>query len=293
MVAMPLLGTVATAQDGGIELFAGETIFAQGTRISLTHVTTIREGLLAGSTSIADPLGRRFEERRTVLGVNHGIARGWSVSALVPFVERGLDSSAGDVSGSGPGDMSLILKHRFAQRDWRKGAWHTAWLAGIETPTGETGVRDGGAKLSPGLQPGSGSWDPFVGIASTLDMDLCRFDLVALYKDNGVGTQDYEAGDKLTLALSGKYRFLHTKYPGPTAGATLGLKWAHSESGRLGSTLNGNSGGEELLFKVGVGYHPRPDMDLGLSFDVPLHEHLSGEQLGLDTRVQLSLGWRF
>ena len=281
------------AQDGGIEIFAGETIFAKGTRVSLTHIIKSKEGLLKGSSEVSDPLGQRFTEVRSVLGVNHGFARDWSLSALVPYVDRELESTAGDLSGSGPGDVSLILKHRFHIDDWPRSAWHSAWIAGVELPTGETRAKQGGVRLAPSLQPGSGSLDAFVGVASTLDLDLWRYDAVALYKQNTEGAQDFEEGDRLTLSLSGKYRYLHEKYPGPSASATLGVKWSHTSRSELSGVDSVNSGGEELLLKFGLGYHPRPDIDLGLSLDVPLYEDLNGTQLGLDNRVQLSLGLRF
>ena len=293
VAALLLSAPLAAAQDGGIEIFAGETIFSQGTRVSLTEIWKTKEGLLRGSDSLPDTEGRTFTERRTVLGVNHGIARGWSVSALLPFVDRELESNTVNQRGTGVGDVSLILKQSFYRLDWSRSAWYTAWIAGVEMPTGVTDERAGGVKLSPSLQPGSGSWDPFVGLATTLDMDLYRFDAVALFKDNGEGAQDHEEGEKLSLSLSGKYRWLHERYPGPSASATVGLKWAHWAGSQKDGALLANSGGEELLFKFGLGWHPRPDMDLGLSLDLPLHEHLSGQQLGLDSRVQVSLGWRF
>lgn len=290
LAALPLS---ASAQDGGIEIFAGETLFKQGTRISLTEIIKTNEGLMGGSSSISDPLNRRFVERRTVFGVNHGIARSWSISLLAPFVERSLDSDAGDVESSGLGDFSFILKHRFHRRDWFRSAWHSAWIVGVETPTGSTSERDAGVRLTPGLQPGSGSWDPFFGVASTLSLDRWRFDAVAFYKENTEGSQDFEEGDKLTLTLSSKYRFLHEKYPGPSASATLGLKWSTKSDSKLLGVSTANSGGEELLLKFGLGWHPRPDLDVGFSLDLPLYEDLDGQQLGLDSRVQLSLGWRF
>jgi hypothetical protein len=281
------------AQDGGIEIFAGETIFTSGTRVSVTEVWKVKKGLFDGSSEISDPLNRRFEERRTVVGVNHGFARGWSISALLPFVERSLDSTGGDLSNSGLGDLSLILKRRFHVKDWLRSAWHSAWIFGVETPTGETGAKDAGARLDPSLQAGSGSWDPFLGLASTLDLDLWRFDFVALFKENGAGSQSFEEGDKLTLAISSKYRFLHEQYPGPSASATVGLKWSQTWHAEDHDTNVSNSGGEELLVKFAMGWHPRPDLDLGFSVDLPIHEDLNGQQLGLDNRLQLSLGWRF
>lgn len=294
--ALAVLATIApvSAQDGGIEIFAGETIFTEGTRVSLSHIWKTKEGLLSGSTSLTDPEHQRFTEHRTVLGVNHGIARNWSLSALIPYVERTLKKDVGETGGVGPGDISLILKHNFHVINWQRSAWHSAWIAGVELPTGETGERDGGVRLAPSLQPGSGSVDPFLGVATTLDLDLWRFDAVALYKENLEGAQNFEEGDKLTLSVSGKYRFVHVKYPGPSASATVGLKWGHTWRSATDHITNSGSGGEELLVKFGLGYHPRPDIDMGVSLDLPLYEDLNGtEQLGLDSRVQFALGLRF
>lgn len=290
LLAFPL---TAAAQDGGIEIFAGETIFKEGTRVSLTEVWKTQQGLFRGNSSVFDSLDQRFVERRTVLGVNHGIARNWSLSALMPFVERSLDKNDGDLSSSGLGDLALIVKHRFMQRNWYRSAWHSAWIVGVETPTGSTSEHDGGMRLLPGLQPGSGSWDPFIGIASTISLDLWRFDAVALYKENTEGAQNFEEGDKLTLSLTGKYRFLLEVYPGPSASATIGLKWSTTSNARSEGLTAANSGGEELVFRMKLGCHPRPDIDLGLAIDLPLHQDLNGQQLGLDSRVQISLGWRF
>ncbi|MCP5023528.1 MAG: transporter [bacterium] len=287
------LASSALAQDGGIEIFAGETIFTSGTRISITEIFKSKEGLIAGSSDITDPLDRRFEEMRTVVGINHGFARAWSFSALLPLVDRSLDTNVGGVSNSGLGDLSLILKHRFQRLDWFRSAWHSAWIFGVEVPSGETGAKDGGTRLSPSLQAGSGSWDPFLGLATTLSLDRWRFDFQTLFKANGEGSQSFEESDKLTVALSGKYRFIHEAYPGPSASATMGLKWGHSWHAEDHGVSVDNSGGDELLFKFAMGWHPRPDLDLGFSVDLPLYEDFNGQQLGLDNRLQLSLGWRF
>jgi len=292
-IALTCLGGLAQAQDGAIELFAGETIFVEGTRVSLTQLFQYKDGLLSGSDSVADPDDRRFQESRTVLGVNHGIARGWSVSALLPFVSREARSVAGTDRSSGVGDLAVVLKNSFYRVDWDRSAWHTAWLAGVEAPTGVTDEREGGVRLAPSMQPGSGSWDPFVGLASTLDLDLWRFDAVALYEDDGEGSQDHDPGERLRLSLSGKYRWLHEVYPGPTASSTVGLEWSHQARARSGGALVGDSGGDALLLKLSTGWHPRPDLDLGISLKLPLYEDVNGTQLGLDSAVQLSLGWRF
>ena len=83
-----LLVPAASAQSGGIELFAGETLFAEGTRVSLTSLVEKKRTLRAGSSSVADPLDLEFTERREVFGVDHGLNRDLTLSVLVPRVSR-------------------------------------------------------------------------------------------------------------------------------------------------------------------------------------------------------------
>jgi len=281
------------AQEGGIEVFTGETLYSSGTRVSLSEIWRSEEGLLRGSEDVPDPLHRRFEERRAVLGIDHGLRRGLTLSALVPHVSQELDSSVDKLKSSGPGDVALFAKHVFQRRDWQRSAIRSALIAGVEVPTGKTSERASGARLDPSLQPGSGSWDPFVGIATTLELDRLRLDAVAFYKENTEGAQDFEAGDRFTLGLKGRYHVLHTRYPGPTVGARIGLEWVHTARAEDGGESVLNSGGEELLLRLGANWHPRPDLDLSLDVGLPLYEDLRGEQLGLDKRIQFSLGWRF
>ena len=74
------------------------------------------------------------------------------------------------------GDLALVLKKRVYNDVWHRGAWNVSVLGGVETPTGETGRRQDGIRLPTRFQPGSGSWDPFVGGASTWEQGRFRFD---------------------------------------------------------------------------------------------------------------------
>lgn len=44
-----LLAPAVDAQDGGIEVFAAETLFASGTRVSLTHIYESKGSLRRGT----------------------------------------------------------------------------------------------------------------------------------------------------------------------------------------------------------------------------------------------------
>jgi hypothetical protein len=64
-------------------------------------------------------------------------------------------------------------------------------------------------------------------------------------------------------------------------------------SDNQGGTSIANSGGEELLGRLGFGWHPVPQIDITFSIDVPLYQDLDGQQLGLDLRSFLAVGLRF
>ncbi len=292
-VALLLLTSPMASQEGGIEVFASETIFASGTRVSLSHIFRSESNLLQGSDSIPDPLDQKRLEHRLVVGVDHGLRRDLTLSALFPLVSKELESNAGDLRGEGVGDLALLAKYQAYKQDWRRGAFHVATIGGLELPTGATDVRDGGAKLAPGLQPGKGAWNPFVGLSMNLNQDRWRFDALAFFKLNTEGSQDFEEGDFLALELDGAYRFWHTKYPGPTASAKLGTRWRHQErSSQAGATL-ANSGFDQLLVHAGLGWHPAPEIDVSLQVEVPVYEDYGGAQLGLDYRTFLAVGLRF
>jgi hypothetical protein len=287
------LTDLATAQEGGIEVFAAETLFATGTRVSISHIFNRKGKLLQGSDSVPNTFDLRRDEHRIVAAVDHGIRPDLTLSALFPFVKKELESNAGDLSGSGFGDLALLAKYRAYKRDWPRGAFHLSTIGGVEIPTGETDVRDAGSRLPPQLQPGLGSWNPFLGLSANLNLNRYRFDALALYKLNTEGAQDFEKGDFVSLQAGAAYRFYQAKYPGPSASAKLGLQWRHEgQSKQAGLTL-ADSGSEELLLNAGLGWHPAPNIDFSLAIDLPLYEDLEGTQLGLDYRTFLALGIRF
>ena len=282
-----------SAQEGGIEVFAAETLFDQGTRVSVSHIFRRKGTLFRGSDEVSDPLGQVLDENRTVVSVDHGVRPDLTVSLLLPYVAKDLDSAAGGVDTSGIGDLSVLAKFRYYKRDWKRSAFHAAVIGGVETPTGETSESQGGVRVAPGLQPGLGSWNPFLALSTNLDLDRLRFDALAFYKVNTEGSRDFEKGDFLALEVDAAYRFLHTKYPGQTASAKVGLQWRHeSKSEQAGITI-ANSGSDELLLRPGLGWHPAPSIDVSVSVDVPLYQNYDGRQLGLDLRVFLAIGIRF
>jgi hypothetical protein len=287
----------ARAQEGGIEVFAAETLFARGWRVSESYLYKRAGSFYRGSHAANDPKDRVLEEHRAVTGIDYGFFPGLTVSALIPVVykrqKQRLTGSPRTLESFGAGDIAVLGKYRYFKRDWQRSAIHLAVITGLEVPSGDTGEDENGVRLPPNLQPGSGSWDPITALAANLELNRWRFDALALAKWNTEGAQDFEEGDFFALELDSAYRFWHTKYPGPTASAKLGIQWRHEESDRMDSRRLADSGLDELVLRAGLTFHPIPRMDLTLSADVPFYRDVKGEQLVREVRTFFGFGIRF
>ncbi len=291
--ALALGGSVAVAQEGGIEIFAGETLFESGLRANITQLIKPRGDLFRGSNEVPDPLGRSVDEYRTVVGLDFGYGRDATYSVLLPFVRREFEIGPIEGDASGFGDVVALGKYRFFREEGRARSINASVIAGIEMPTGETDETFQGVRLGPTVQPGRGAWNPFVAVSGTRGIDRFRFDATAFYKLNTEGSQRYEAGDFWSLTGSVGYRFLHYKYPGPTFGAKLGLQWRHQERASQNGGLVVNSGADELLLLPGLVIHPIPRLDVSIGVRIPIYQHYEGEQLGRDVEFVLTFGSRF
>jgi hypothetical protein len=287
----------AAAQDGGLDILDGETLWGDGGQVTLSEVYRRKSTLYDGNNRIHDPLDQTLTESRTTLGFNYGARPELTLSLLVPYVsnEFRFDGSSGreTVSAAGLGDVTLLAKYRLFKEDWHLGSFNWTAFAGTELPTGSTQERDDGARLSPELQPGSGSWDPIVATAATYEQDRFKLNGVVLFEHNGQGAQDYKFGDLAVAELTPGYRFVVAKFPGPLLRADLGIQWRHEFAAEQDGDRLANSGGDTLLLKPGLVFWPRPWWGLVLSLELPVYRNLRGQQLGQDFGAFFSISYRF
>ena len=262
---------VVSAQDGGIEVISGHTIFESGSRVSLSHLYSSR--------------GSSMEEHRAVLGFNHGVTPELSLSLLLPALQK----VSGHQRSEGLGDAALLGKYRFFSEYWKQSAFHASAIGGLELPTGSTGERDD----EPFMRLGTGSVDAIGGLALTLSIERFRFDAQMLYKANTEGSHDYSEGDFFVLGGSFAYRFYHAQYPGPSASAKVGLSWRSEDPDENDGIKDPDTGLSELRLHAGLVYHPYPEIDLVASIEIPIHGNYDGAQSALDVRTFFGFGIRF
>ena len=106
----------------------------------------------------------------------------------------------------GVGDLTLFGQYRFYGQDT---GLQASLLTGIRTPTGETGERDDQGELFEAeFQPGSGSWDPMLGLALSQAQGRWSVDGNVLYTIATEGTQHTDLGDRFHYNGAVTYRLL-------------------------------------------------------------------------------------
>ena len=143
----------------------------------------------------------KIQESHYFVTVSHGVSERLDLSVQIPYVEiesrntHDPDRLGKKERSTGMGDLILLGKYRFWER-----FFDAALIAGIKFPTGETKEKDGsGGRFEPEEQPGSGSFDPILGLGASKALGLFHLDSSVIYTIRTEGAQDYEFGNALKL----------------------------------------------------------------------------------------------
>lgn len=296
MTLLYLAVSFLPAQEGALDVLDGETLYEQGLLLTAGYEMVTKRGLLDGDDRRGDPLQQRQFDLAGVLSAHYGALHNLQVGTILPFVHRflTLDDPVGPdrFSSGGMGDVTVYAKWRYLRLEEVGVATNFALLAGFELPTGSDDEQDHGLLLPAELQPGSASWDPFVGTAVTHEPGRWRFNAMALYKRVGQGTHHYKQGDQFFAELAAGNRFWLEPYPGPFMRADLVLRYRREQADRRsGGTVSG-TGGDLLTVGLNWAFRPRPTLDLQLALEYPVYESLRGTQLKESLSFFLAFGVR-
>ncbi len=233
------------------------------------------------------------------IGTAVGVTDRLTLSASLPFlVARGFRESEFDPSGPsitqeeatnivGLGDMSFLAKYGVLS-----GTVDVAVLAGVKMGTGSTREEtNGGDRLAPDHQPGTGSWDPIFGVAASHVVDeRLTFDASALYQITTKGRQDFEAGDLLHLNVKAEYQVTALgKWPRVFADLELNFQWSAKDKG-LGHK-DQDSGGVLLFLSPGIKARLDSKLTIALSVPIPVYQGLYGVQHEEEFEVLFGIGY--
>jgi len=242
------------------------------------------------------------------VAVEYGLTEDLTIGLVVPFVSRNsiregeLEAGApevdefGDVDGFG--DVSLQARYRLPAID----ALKISVLAGLEIPTGETRERQqDGRRFETEFQPGSGSWDPSLGLAVSHPFGPIMVTANALYTLATEGSQDTDLGDNAALNIGAVYRIgqgAHVHDDGTferhqAIDLVLELNGEWQDREEVRDVADSNSGGTQVFLSPGVRYSSADGWSSFASVGIPVHEDFRGVQNDTDVRVTAGVGFAF
>jgi hypothetical protein len=241
-----------------------------------------------GSLSVGDgTYGQRVWFLRSVLGVSWMPMKRLTLSALVPWVTAWLKPvgrARQEMNGLGDAELAARVL-LFEERGFSP--HHLLWgSAGLKMPTGYRTYDDSGYPFPDDDQPGSGSWDPFVGMSyGYFSGNLISFFISASYRYTTPGWHGYRRGSALGASAGLQVQ------PWGWGALVLGLDNAWVQADTLPNGVAAPStGGEVLYVAPSLLLSPRQDLLVRVVVDVPAATALYGSQ-SVGTQVMLSVAY--
>ena len=328
-VAAFSMASTAHADHGG----AGTGPDASGPITGLSAHTSAKGSLAFGlDMAIATPDHRSNETLRSLagkhihahdqnhsetytLGASYGLGDNLSLSATLPVIRRIAirEGSHAHVSGvttnsvidrgdsQGLGDAALSVKWRFTGEHHH--GWEAALLAGLKLPTGRTNVIDDqGERFEPEHQPGSGSWDPILGMALTRPLPRGSFSVSVVHQIALSGSQKTRLGDRSRISVSLTQRLIGPKidYHGirtvdakKTAVDGL-IELSGEREGRVreDGITDVYTGARAAFLSTGLRVG-RGQWSVGINGSLPLSQHVRLSHSETASRLRLSFGRSF
>jgi len=219
------------------------------------------------------------------------------------------------MKSTGMGDTMLMGKYRLYSDDALVPTSQLSLFAGLSLPTGSINEKNAnhpldirkGEELPYGMQLGSGTFDPTLGVlyqgsSSPLWWGVNLTYTPRLYENS----RDYNLGDEYHYDLYAMYQFryntlvqlqINGKYQGSIKGEMDELRTGLSGRavhGDAASPLmtplwdNENYGGHQISTTVGLQWQPFPLHIVDISLGLPLFQRLNGPQLKDDYRLALT-----
>lgn len=247
------------------------------------------------------------------LSAEYGVTDRLSVNLALPFVIRtGIreaehhHGNPGEPeieqlgSAEGVGDLQIGARYAVFRR--AEDGIGVSLLAGLSIPTGATEeLTNDGERFETEFQPGSGSWDPKLGLAIGKSFGPVSATASVLYTLRTDGSQDTNLGDHLGFNAGlawrlGKGAHVHDdgtfeRHEALDLIVEINGEWEERE--RVGSEEDIHSGGTQIFVSPGLRYTSANGWAIYTSVGLPIHEDLNGIQNETDVRFKAGIGLSF
>ncbi|HZE97474.1 MAG TPA: hypothetical protein VE981_10645 [Planctomycetota bacterium] len=215
---------------------------------------------------------------------SYGITDHLTISLSLPFEvihgfrfveDDGVNPPAVNGANSivGMGDATFLGKFSFSTDPVE-----LAVLAGVKIPTGSTSQLDnGGNPLEPDHQPGTGSWDPIIGVAALHQFESYTLGGSILYRYTIEGRHEFRPGQQLTVAAKAEYQIAGLgKFPRVYVSIELAEQFTAMD--RSDDVRNHDTGGSILTLGPGVRIRVNDHVTFATAVAIPIYQGLYGEQ---------------
>jgi len=204
-------------------------------------------------------------------------------------------------NSDGLGDLAAILQYKIYDVDKTK----VALLAGIKAPTGKTDVADGTEVLEADLQPGTGSWDYFAGVALTHEFEHFSFHTSALYKYNTEGVNESRLGDIFTYNAAISFHLIgeeHNHFEaveethhdlGYSVDFFVELNGEYAQEDSFYGEGADNTGHNIVYLTTGLQILTEGEYSAFVAFSAPAYQKLEGVQNEIRYKASIGIGKSF
>ena len=236
-----------------------------------------------------------------------GITNKLSLSAQIPYpLKFGIRTIQGtpDINSEGNalgvGDINFFSLYEFIHSD--KHDLHAALLTGLKIPSGvRRDLNRQGKLFNAEHQPGTGSWDPQIGLSVSKHWGIFHFDTNGMYRFSTKGTQNTILGDVVSYNFAVSYlvgtrnSFIDRVFP-KQLGKTK-LKWhlisemngAWVEKPKLEKHREENEGGNLVYLSPGLRMIVNEKWITNLSVGLPTIHDLNGRRKPPNIRLILGI----
>jgi hypothetical protein len=304
---------------GPVITIPGQTMprdqWAVGLRWDYQRFDAFSDAQLAQYAAQGEDVHSMDDQSFLYLSAGYGVTGDLTLAAQIPYVwRRGIREGTVDDAGAagvgvlgdseGIGDLSLVAQYRFLRQE-RSGV-DVAALVGLRIPTGNTQVKDNdGVRFETEFQPGSGAWDPVVGVALSRRWDSLSLDASVLYQIATKGSQETNLGDSLNFGAAVSRRWIpahgqshdgDAPHDAAPEGHHTHVAWDFileaTGEWKQRQTVQGvqdpNSGGTLLMLSPGARVNVHERWSVVLSGGIPVIQNLNGRQD--ETRYRVILG---
>jgi len=259
----------------------------------------VREQFIINKSG-GDPgnLNRNRTAKAAVSVLGYGVNGKLALFGVLPYRDNELKLTVAGRrikrSTSGFGDLTVFGRYTVVQRDQPGRNFRIAPFAGVKAPTGDDDKRDSLGVLPPGVQVGSGSWDPLVGVVSTYQTLDYQIDGQISYQTNNEAN-DFEAGDVARLDGSLQYRLWPQTLGSGVPAFLYGVIEAnliHQLKNQVNGQSNSDSGGTRLFLTPGIQYVTRRWI-AETAVQIPVVQNLNGDALENDYIARVSVRFNF